>query len=299
MRSSLNQIEERQQNKARSSEILQNNMKSLMDLLKQGQERFGMRISQNASTNQEDCDFLEKAIDAVRKSDGCKHIRRDPSVVSMYSNNEEDEFKSIDTFIDPESLSKVDEEMNEMFSTLKLQCKETFIEERQDPSPDCTETLTELRAKAEKGDADAQFDLGTRYISVSEEEKDYKEAIFWYRKAARQNHVLAQSNLGVLLMAGKAGNGKNYSKAVYWYRRAARQGNCIAMYNLGAMFLHGLGVPLNRTIARKWFDSALEGAREIAKEGFPYTKEDCKYLYEMIEESVKSHLNEFEGNVSF
>ena len=36
---------------------------------------------------------------------------------------------------------------------------------------------------------------------------------------------------------------KDYKQAVYWFRKAADQGNAGAQYNLGAMYAKGEGVP--------------------------------------------------------
>ena len=53
--------------------------------------------------------------------------------------------------------------------------------------------------------------------------KDYKEAEYWYRKAAEQNHPWAQFNLGNIYSEGK-GVTQNTTEAIYWYKKSARQG---------------------------------------------------------------------------
>ena len=54
----------------------------------------------------------------------------------------------------------------------------------------------EYKARAEQGDAEAQFNLGFCYDDGRGVEKDYGEAVKWYRKAAEQNFAPAQFNLG-------------------------------------------------------------------------------------------------------
>ena len=71
----------------------------------------------------------------------------------------------------------------------------------QKPIEDSKE-LTELRAKAESGDADAQNNLGVCYYNATGVTKDYVEAVKWCRKAAEQNHAVAQVNLGVCYANG-------------------------------------------------------------------------------------------------
>jgi TPR repeat protein len=55
-----------------------------------------------------------------------------------------------------------------------------------------TPSLDQTKISAEKGDADAQFNLGVAYSSGKGVPKDETEAIKWYRKAAEQNHTRAQ-----------------------------------------------------------------------------------------------------------
>ena len=49
---------------------------------------------------------------------------------------------------------------------------------------------------------DKQFNQGERYRNGEGVAIDYGKAAAWYRKAARQNHAMAQSNLGVLYEKG-------------------------------------------------------------------------------------------------
>ena len=48
----------------------------------------------------------------------------------------------------------------------------------------------EIKAKAEAGDADAQFNLGVMYRKGQGMEQDYKEAFKWWKKAADQGHAM-------------------------------------------------------------------------------------------------------------
>jgi TPR repeat protein len=49
--------------------------------------------------------------------------------------------------------------------------------------------------------------------------KDYKQAVYWYQKAADQGYAEAQSILGVMYANGK-GVLKDLSKAKYWIKKA-------------------------------------------------------------------------------
>ena len=60
----------------------------------------------------------------------------------------------------------------------------------------------------------------------------YKDAVYWYRKAAGQGYANAQNTLGVMHLKGQ-GVKQSYKQAVAWYRKAAEQGLFVAQYNLG------------------------------------------------------------------
>ena len=79
----------------------------------------------------------------------------------------------------------------------------------------------EYKAKAEKGDAEAQHNLGVSYANGEGVEKDYAEAEKWYRKAAEQNFAKAQHNLGISYSQGH-GVEKVKTEAYAWFNLAAK-----------------------------------------------------------------------------
>ena len=54
---------------------------------------------------------------------------------------------------------------------------------------DNTSEFKNLKAKAERGDAEAQYRLGHCYSDGDVVPKDEKKAVFWFRKAANQGHA--------------------------------------------------------------------------------------------------------------
>ena len=58
------------------------------------------------------------------------------------------------------------------------------------------------RLASEQGDAKAQFRLGEMYENGEGVEKDYREAVKWYTKAAQQGLASAQNNLGGMYRNG-------------------------------------------------------------------------------------------------
>jgi len=59
------------------------------------------------------------------------------------------------------------------------------------------ESIEETRAKAERGDAQAQYELGVSYEDGRGVPQDDAEAVRWYRLAAEQGHAWAQYELAV------------------------------------------------------------------------------------------------------
>jgi TPR repeat protein len=120
------------------------------------------------------------------------------------------------------------------------------------PLPAQAETIEEKRAKAEKGDVNAQFFLGAAYsIGNGGLVENEKEAVKWYRKAAEQGHALSQYNLGSRYYEG-SGVVKNDVEAVKWFRKAADQGITAAQSRLGVLYFKGYGVKKNDLLAYQW-----------------------------------------------
>jgi hypothetical protein len=77
---------------------------------------------------------------------------------------------------------------------------------------------------AEQGDANAQYTLGYLHEKGEVTEQNVHEAVKWYRKAARQNHLPAQIRLGSLYASGQ-GAPQNDVLAYFWFDLVARSGN--------------------------------------------------------------------------
>jgi hypothetical protein len=58
---------------------------------------------------------------------------------------------------------------------------------------------------------------------------------------------------------------KNEKEAVVWYRKAAAQNYSYAQYNLGCCYLEGIGVVKNRSEAIGWLKKAAEGGHPAAR----------------------------------
>jgi len=61
--------------------------------------------------------------------------------------------------------------------------------------------------------------------------QDHKEAVKWYKLAAKQGNSGAQRNLGNMYQEGNGVN-LDYKEAAKWYKLAANQGDSEAQTNL-------------------------------------------------------------------
>ena len=105
-----------------------------------------------------------------------------------------------------------------------------------------------------KGDPEAQYYLGEHYA----DDEDFKTAVKWFQKAADRGNADAQNNLGFCYHEGQ-GVPQDYDEAVKWYLKAADQGFAFAQNNLGFCYQEGQGVPKNYNEAVKWYLKATEG----------------------------------------
>ena len=105
---------------------------------------------------------------------------------------------------------------------LALSCL-SFVGEGQEKAVDAKPDVNEVRAKAEKGDAQAQFDFGWMYDEGKSVEQDSSEAAKWYLQAASRGQKRAQFKLGFMYSTGR-GVERNDVEAVKWLNLSAAQG---------------------------------------------------------------------------
>lgn len=127
------------------------------------------------------------------------------------------------------------------------------------------------KARAEAGDAQAQYELGYMYHVDYETVRNYQEAAKWYRLAAEQGRADAQGMLGTLYWEGK-GVVQNYQEAIKWKRLAASQGDALDQIILGTMYRDGVGTTQDNIRAYMWFSvaSAQDG---IWREGATHSRD--------------------------
>ncbi|MCI0465484.1 MAG: hypothetical protein L0Y57_00510 [Beijerinckiaceae bacterium] len=125
------------------------------------------------------------------------------------------------------------------------------------PAPPNAGPQSSLTARAETGDAAAQFELAARYAEGRAGDASLGLAVQWYEKAARLGHAVAAYRLASLYERGH-GVAKSIERAKELYQRAAEKGNIRAMHNLGVLAAEGNDGKPNYTSAALWFGKAAE-----------------------------------------
>lgn len=122
---------------------------------------------------------------------------------------------------------------------------------------------SERKLQAET-DAKPLYEQGEKYYA----DKNYNDALYYYRRAAELGHAPAQYSLGYMYENGK-GVEYDYEEAVKWYRKTAEQEYAPAQYNLGVMYSCGMGVEEDNAEAVKWY-------RKAAQQGYTDAQEVLK-----------------------
>lgn len=107
-------------------------------------------------------------------------------------------------------------------------------------------------------DIEQWFEKGEEYYFGDDETgPNYKEAIKWYRKAAKAGYADAQFSLGYCYLNGQ-GVATDEEVAFKWMKKAAEQKHPEAMYNLGTCYEQGSGTPIDIAQALSLYTEAKE-----------------------------------------
>ena len=156
--------------------------------------------------------------------------------------------------------------------------------------------LTDLKKRADAGDATAQNNLGHLYLYGNEEYNvsvDLDKGIEYLNMAAEQNQVNAMTTIGWNYFLGEKGAEQNNEEAIYWNKRASDLGFSIATYNMGFFYYSGLaGLEQDLLEAKKywllcasqWIDSSNHGdatPEELLDEINSFNKNPTKAMIEL------------------
>ncbi len=107
-----------------------------------------------------------------------------------------------------------------------------------------------LHRAANLGNAQAEYLLGQQFEATA----DMTQALYWYERAAKNNHPPALNTLAVLLWQGQAIT-RDSTRAIQLYRQAAERGDAPAMFNLAGLIAQGAAVG-DSTEVLQWLHKA-------------------------------------------
>lgn len=118
---------------------------------------------------------------------------------------------------------------------------------------DVKEAIQYFTKAAEEGYADAEFAIGKMYQQGNGVAIDDMEAFNWLFKAANNGHADAQYQVGLYYESGAM---EDKEMAFIWFRDAGRGGNEAAQLKLGISYKDGNGVTQDYTEALYWLSQA-------------------------------------------
>lgn len=116
----------------------------------------------------------------------------------------------------------------------------------------------------EKGDKEAECNLGKCYYLGQGIAQNYYTALNWFRKSADKNWAEAQYYIGRCYYYSQGFPNPDYSQAVLWLEKAAKQDFAETQYHLGICYEKGQGVKQSSEIARQWYEKAANNGHSKA-----------------------------------
>jgi uncharacterized protein len=138
-----------------------------------------------------------------------------------------------------------------------------------------------LRQVANLGLADAQYALGQDDGASTTSGQSATEAIRWFKCAADQGHVKAQTALGLIYLGAQEIT-PDKAQARDWFMQAAEQGEAKAQWNLALMLINGSGV------VKKDLKQAFVLCQKAADQGFVPAQATLGILFAKMKKPEKA-----------
>lgn len=128
-----------------------------------------------------------------------------------------------------------------------------------------TEAMACFQKAAEKGNAEAEYNIADLYWGGLGVEEDYETAAEWLKKAAENDYPEAQNALAALYYNGM-GVPQDFEKAAKWAKKAADYDMAEAQFVLANLYADGKGVPQDYNKAAELFLKVEKKGGDVAKE---------------------------------
>lgn len=131
--------------------------------------------------------------------------------------------------------------------------------------PEAAAQYRDVKARAEAGDAEAQWNLGMMLLNGEGTTRNEREAWRWVRASGDAGYENGMISTAVMLALGQ-GTTKDEAQARDWYRRAAEtHGSAHALRGHAGMLLTGQGGPQEVERGLAYLELAVEGGDENAR----------------------------------
>lgn len=132
--------------------------------------------------------------------------------------------------------------------------------------------LDSIKTLADAGNVKAKKALGDYYFGgYAGIAQDYAKALELYTEAGEKGDADAQAQVGYIYQYG-CGVDPDYEKAMEWNNRAAQQGNAQGQAQIGWLYQQGLGVTQNLDEAGRWYTRAADQGNKWAEDRLAETE---------------------------
>lgn len=132
--------------------------------------------------------------------------------------------------------------------------------------------LDSIKTLADAGNIKAKKALGDYYFGgYAGIAQDYAKALELYTEAGEKGDADAQAQVGFIYQYG-CGVDPDYEKAMEWNNRAAQQGNAQGQAQIGWLYQQGLGVTQNLDEAGRWYTRAADQGNKWAEDRLAETE---------------------------
>lgn len=132
--------------------------------------------------------------------------------------------------------------------TIESENRKDVITKAQDDHETYENTIL---SKARNNDKLSQYFMGYGYYYGVGQEKDYVQALYWFKKSAEQGLIAAEYHLGIMYEQGY-GTLKNEGMSFYWYQKSAMQNFYPSQILLSSKFYSGKGTNKDLVLSYAW-----------------------------------------------
>ena len=145
------------------------------------------------------------------------------------------------------------------------------------------QALEYFEKAAKQGNTEALNKIGVMCFKGEGITKDITKAIEYFEKAANLGNTNALNNLGVICLNEK----KDYKKAQEYFEKAADLGHADAMCNIGYIFERGYGLEQDLEKKQKYFERAIEYYTKAAALGNERAQRSLENLSQIKKQEEK------------